>query len=135
LLVQQRLTNLTIDERYDLNVALRMNKTAYNSYLDPHEMIYVDQFDRKRLMRADELHKFSNDMLNDVTSTLHDIASGIRMRYLPKGNWSNTDKRRAQVMIQDIDKKLFDRRLMRNLKKFIGGREYGNDLGQLERTI
>ncbi|GKD81006.1 hypothetical protein Tco_1347845, partial [Tanacetum coccineum] len=102
---------------------------------DPHGMIYVDQFDRIRLMRTDELHKFSDGTPNDVSSALHDIASGIRMKYLPKRKWSNSDKRRARVMVQDIDKQLFERRLMRNLEKFIGGREYGNDLRLLERTI
>ncbi|GJS26082.1 hypothetical protein Tco_0486702 [Tanacetum coccineum] len=66
LLVQQKLTNLMIDERYDLNVALRMF---------------------------------------------------------------------TRVMVQDIDKRLFERRLMRNLEKFVGGREYGNDLKLLEWTI
>ncbi|GJZ82673.1 hypothetical protein Tco_0647846, partial [Tanacetum coccineum] len=55
LLVQQKLTNLTIDERYDLNVALH-------------------QFKRKRLMRTDELHKFSDGTLNNVRNALHDVA-------------------------------------------------------------
>ncbi|GJX79652.1 hypothetical protein Tco_0327801 [Tanacetum coccineum] len=32
-------------------------------------------------MRADELHKFSDGMLNDVRSALHDIVAGIRMEY------------------------------------------------------
>ncbi|GJW75682.1 hypothetical protein Tco_0135052 [Tanacetum coccineum] len=86
-------------------------------------------------MRADELHKFSDGTLNDVQTALHDIAKGIRMEYLPKRKWSGLDKRRARVMIQDIEKQLFQRRLMRNLEKFIGGREYGNDLRLLERTI
>ncbi|GKD30314.1 hypothetical protein Tco_1241092 [Tanacetum coccineum] len=86
-------------------------------------------------MRADELHKFSDGTLNDVWFALHDIALGIRMKYLPRRNWSNSNKRRARVMIQDIDKKLFERRLMRNLEKFIGGREYGNDLRLLEWKI
>ncbi|GJR92459.1 hypothetical protein Tco_0264633, partial [Tanacetum coccineum] len=36
---------------------------------------------------------------------------------------------------QDIDRQLFQRRLMRNLKKFVGGREYGEDLRLLEWTI
>nr|GEV38200.1 hypothetical protein [Tanacetum cinerariifolium] len=104
LIVQQKLTNLTIDERFDLNVALRMftrriviqkrvedlqlgvesyqkklnltkldtyrlnlkNKTAYTSHSDPHGIICVDSFKRKRLIRIDELHKFSDGMLNDV---------------------------------------------------------------------
>ncbi|GJW78551.1 hypothetical protein Tco_0140233 [Tanacetum coccineum] len=173
LLVQQKLTNLTIDERYDLNVALRMytrriviqrrvedlqlgvesyqkklnltkpdtyrsnlrNKTAYTLHSEPHGIIYVDQFKRKRLMCADELHKFIDGTLNDVRTALHDIVSGIRMKYLPMRKWSNLEKKRARVMVQDIDMQLYQRRLMRNLEKFIGGREYGNDLRLLERTI
>nr|GEU50355.1 hypothetical protein [Tanacetum cinerariifolium] len=83
LLIQKRLTNLIIDERYDLNVALRMNKTAYTSYLDPHGIICVDLKKRKRLMRVDELDKFSDGMLNDVCSALQDIVVGIRMEYQP----------------------------------------------------
>ncbi|GKB10424.1 hypothetical protein Tco_0844347 [Tanacetum coccineum] len=172
-LEETELYNLTIDEWYDLNVALRMftrriviqrrvedlglgvesyqkklnltkpdsyrpdlrNRTAYTSYSDPHGMIYVDLFDRKRLMCTDELHKFSDGMLNDVRTALHDISSGIRMEILPKKKWSNLDNQRDRVMVQDIDKRLFERRLMRNLEKFVGGREYGNDLRLLERTI
>nr|GFA23953.1 hypothetical protein [Tanacetum cinerariifolium] len=44
-------------------------------------------------------------------------------------------KRRARVMIHDINKKLYKRRLMGNLKKFVGEREYMNDLRLLEWTI
>ncbi|GJY75016.1 hypothetical protein Tco_0479447 [Tanacetum coccineum] len=147
LLVQQKLTNLTIDERYDLNVASRMytrriviqrrvedlqlgiesyqkklnltipntcilnlrNKTAYTSHSDPHGIIYVDYFKRKRLTCADELHKFSDGTLNDVQTALHDIATGIRMEYLSMRKWSNLYKKRARVMVQDIDKQLYQR--------------------------
>ncbi|GJZ53632.1 hypothetical protein Tco_0608517 [Tanacetum coccineum] len=91
LLVQQKLTNLTIDE--------------YDGTLD------------------------------DVRSALNDIAKVIRIEYLPMRKWSNLDKKRARVMVQDIDKQLYQMRLMRNLKKFIGGREYRKDLRLLERTI
>ncbi|GJU20309.1 putative laccase [Tanacetum coccineum] len=173
LLVQQKLTNLIIDERYDLNVALRMytrriviqrrmkdlqlgvksyqkklnltkpdsyrldlkNRTAYTLFSDPQGVIYVDNFNRKRLMRIDELHKFSDDTLNDVRIALHDISKGMRMEYLLKRKWSGLDKKRARVMVQDIGKQLFERRLIRNLEKFVGGREYGNDLRLQEWTI
>ncbi|GJW33600.1 hypothetical protein Tco_0053632 [Tanacetum coccineum] len=81
-----------------------MNKTAYTSYSSPHGIIYVDQYKKKRLMRTDELHKFSDGTLNDVRSALHDIVAGIRMEYLPMRKWSNLDKKRARVMVQDIDK-------------------------------
>ncbi|GJS33115.1 hypothetical protein Tco_0531497 [Tanacetum coccineum] len=49
--------------------------------------------------------------LNDVRTALYDIASGIRIEYLPKRKWSGLDKQRARVMIQDIKKQLFQRRL------------------------
>ncbi|GKB47430.1 hypothetical protein Tco_0898183 [Tanacetum coccineum] len=149
-LVQKKLTNLIIDERYDLNVALHMftrriviqrqvedlqlgvksyqkklnltkpdtfrsnlrNRTTYTAYSDPKGVIYKDQMNRNRLMRADELYKFSDGTLDDVRSALNDIAKRIRMEYFPKRKWCDLDKRRARVMIQDIDKKLFERRLM-----------------------
>ncbi|GJV41961.1 hypothetical protein Tco_1420401 [Tanacetum coccineum] len=168
----KKLTNLTINERYDLNVALRMftrriviqrrvediqlgvesyqkklnltkpdtyrpnlrNKTTYTSHSDPYGIIYVDQFKRKRLMRNDELHKFSDGTLNDVRTALHDIAAGIRMEYLPMRKWSNLDKKRARVMVQDIDKQLYQRRWMQNLEIFVSGRIYWKDLRLLERT-
>ncbi|GKA44696.1 hypothetical protein Tco_0737492 [Tanacetum coccineum] len=108
---------------------------SYNGSVVTKGVIYKDQNNKNRLMRADELHKFSDGTLNDVQTALHDIAKGIRMEYLPKRKWSGLDKRRARVMIQDIEKQLFQRRLMRNLEKFVGGREYENDLRLLERTI
>ncbi|GJS13572.1 hypothetical protein Tco_0408044 [Tanacetum coccineum] len=128
----QKKLNLTKPDTFRSNLR---NRTAYTAYSDPKGVIYKDQNNRNRLMHADELHKFSDGTLNDVRTALHDIASGIRMEYLPKRKWSRLDKRRARVMIQDIKKQLFQRRLMRNLKKFVGGREYGNDLRLLERTI
>ncbi|GJR46970.1 hypothetical protein Tco_1315073 [Tanacetum coccineum] len=126
LLIQQKLTNLKIYEWYDLNVALRMLT---------RRIVIQRQFKRERLMRTDELHKFSDGTLNDVRTALHDIAVGIRMEYLPMRKSSNLDKKRAQVMVQDIDKQLYQRRLMRNLEMFISGRIYRKDLMLLERTI
>nr|GEU57927.1 hypothetical protein [Tanacetum cinerariifolium] len=67
----------------DTYISNLRNKTTYTSYLYPHGIIYTDQYKRKRLMRADELHKFNDGTLNDVRSALHDVAVGIRMEYLP----------------------------------------------------
>nr|GEW96368.1 hypothetical protein [Tanacetum cinerariifolium] len=93
------------------------------------------EFKRKRLIRADELHKFSDGMLNDVRTALYDIVAGIRMEYLPMRKWSSLVKKRARVMVQDIDKQLYQRRLIRNLEMFVGERIYVKDLRLLERTI
>nr|GEU52287.1 hypothetical protein [Tanacetum cinerariifolium] len=97
----QKKLNLTKPDTYKSNLR---NKTAYTSYSDPHGIIYVDQNRRKRLMRADELHKFSDGMLNDVRSALHDIAAGIRMECLPMRKWSNLDKKRAQLGPKNLPK-------------------------------
>ncbi|GKE87770.1 hypothetical protein Tco_1565245 [Tanacetum coccineum] len=69
------------------------------------EEIEVRRDDQKLYkFKEDELHKFNNGSLEDVRSALNDIAKGIRMEYLPMRRWSNLDKKRARVMVQDIDK-------------------------------
>ncbi|GJY83363.1 gag-pol polyprotein, partial [Tanacetum coccineum] len=128
----QKKLNLTKPDTFKSTLR---NRTTYTAYSNPKGMIYKDLNNRNRLMCADELQKFSDGTLDDVQTVLYDIAKGIRMEYLPKRKWSRLDKRRARVMVQDIDKQLYERRLMQNLEKFVGGREYGNDLRLLERTI
>ncbi|GJT19418.1 hypothetical protein Tco_0878124 [Tanacetum coccineum] len=119
-LAQKKLSNLERDVIYDLNVALRM--------FTRHVVIL-------KLMHSDELYKFSDETLTSVRRVLHDIASSLRMDYLPKRRWSKLDRKRSRIMIKAIDQQLFERRLMRNLEKFVGGRDYGNDLRLLERAI
>nr|GEX69712.1 hypothetical protein [Tanacetum cinerariifolium] len=113
LLVQGKLTNLTVDERL-----------AFNNKDKQH-----------RLMRIDELHKFSDGTLNDVQTALDDRLKGIQMQYLPQTIWRRSDKDRAVAMIQAIDKQLKTRRIMRSLEKFVGGRLYEGDFRLLQRTI
>nr|GEZ89673.1 hypothetical protein [Tanacetum cinerariifolium] len=96
----------------------------------------VNNKDKKnRLMRIDELHKFSDGTLIDVRTTLDDRLKGIRMRYLPQTIWRKSDKDRASAMIQAIDKRLKTRRIMRSLERFVGGRLYEGDFKMLQRTI
>ncbi|GKF78949.1 hypothetical protein Tco_0234517, partial [Tanacetum coccineum] len=84
---------------------------------------------------SDELYKFYDVTLTSVRTVLHDITSNPRMDYLPKRRWSNIDRKKYRIMIKAIDRLLFERRLMRNSKKFVGGRDYEEDLRLLERTI
>ncbi|GJV84282.1 hypothetical protein Tco_1524180 [Tanacetum coccineum] len=148
LLVQKKLSNLERDVIFDLGVALRMftrriiilkfdisNKIPYTAYNNPQGIIYVDKYKRNRLMRTDEVYKFSDGTLTFVRTILHDIASNLRMDYLLKKRWTSLDRKRSLVMIKAIDQLLLERRLMRNLEKFIGRRDYGEDLRLLQRTI
>ncbi|GJW81580.1 hypothetical protein Tco_0145555 [Tanacetum coccineum] len=138
LLVQERVEDLQLGiESYQKKINLikpntyrsdikRM--TLYTAYPDIQGIIYEDEINRNCLMRTDELHKFSDGTLNHVRTALNNIATGLELDYLPKRKWSKQEKQRACVMINAVDKKLRDRRLMRNLEKFVGGRPYGGDL-------
>nr|GEV69119.1 hypothetical protein [Tanacetum cinerariifolium] len=90
---------------------------------------------KDRLMRIDELHKFSDETLTDVRTALDDHLKGIQMRYLPQTIWRKSDKDRAAAMIQAIDKRLKTRKIMRSLEMFVGGRLYEGDFRMLQRTI
>nr|GFB10785.1 hypothetical protein [Tanacetum cinerariifolium] len=90
---------------------------------------------RNRLIRIDELHKFSDGMLTNVRTALDDRLKGIRMQYLPQSIWRKINKDRAAAMLQAIDKRLKTRRIMRILERFVGGRLYEGDFRMLQRTI
>nr|GEW41019.1 hypothetical protein [Tanacetum cinerariifolium] len=173
LLVQGKLTNLTVEERFAFNVSLRMFtrsiviqrhmedlqlgvesyqkklnltkpdsyrsdlkcKEAYTAYSNPRDFIYQNKDKSNRLMRIDELHKFSDGTLIDVCTALDDRLKGIRMQYLPQSIWRKINKDRAAAMIQDIEKRLKTRRIMRSLERFVRGRLYEGDFRMLQRTI
>nr|GEU92642.1 retrovirus-related Pol polyprotein from transposon TNT 1-94 [Tanacetum cinerariifolium] len=147
LLVQGNLTNLIIEECLALNVSLRMftrsivikrhlkRLPTYSAYPNPRGLIYQNKDKKNKLLRIDELHKFSDGTLNDVQTALDDILKRIRMKYLLQTFWRNVDKEREGAMIQAIDKQLKNKRIIRSLKKFIGGRPYKGDFRLLKRTI
>nr|GEW95564.1 hypothetical protein [Tanacetum cinerariifolium] len=86
------------------------------------------------LMRSNELYKFSDGILTFIRTILHDIASNLRMDFLPKRRWSTLDRQRSRIMIKVIDKFLLQIRLMRSLEKFVGGRDYEEDFRQTDRA-
>nr|GFA78468.1 hypothetical protein [Tanacetum cinerariifolium] len=110
-------------------------REAYTAYSNPRGFIYQNKDKKNRLMRIDELHKFSDGTLNDVRNALDDRLKGIRMQYLPQTIWRKGDKDRVTAMIQAIDKMLKTRRIMRSLERFVGGRLYEEDFQMLQRTI
>nr|GEY07925.1 hypothetical protein [Tanacetum cinerariifolium] len=143
LLVQGKLSNLTIEERFAFNVSLRMfTRSIVIQRCVKDLQLGVESYQKRlnltkpdTLMRIDELHKFSNETLNDVRNALYDRLKGIRMQHLPQIIWRKGDKDRAAAMIQSIDKMLKTRRIMRSLERFVGGRLYEGDFRMLQRTI
>nr|GEY79375.1 hypothetical protein [Tanacetum cinerariifolium] len=128
----QKRLNLTKPNTYRSDLKRR---EAYTAYSNPRGFIYQNKDKKNRLMRIDELHKFSDGTLNDVRNALDDRLKGIRMQYLPTTIWRRGDKDRATAMIQAIDKMLKTRRIIRSLERFVGGRLYEGDFQMLQRTI
>ncbi|GJU64447.1 hypothetical protein Tco_1246282 [Tanacetum coccineum] len=72
----QKKINLSRPDSYHLGLR---KMTPYTAYHNIQGIIYQDDMDRNRLMRTDELHKFSDGTLNHVRTALNDIATGIQM--------------------------------------------------------
>ncbi|GJR53732.1 hypothetical protein Tco_1404253 [Tanacetum coccineum] len=138
LLVQGKLINLTIEERLGFNVSLRMftRSVVIQRRVEDLQLGFIHQNkDKKnRLMRIDELHKFSDSTLNDVRIALNDRLKGIRMEYLPQTIWRQSDKDKAGAMIQAIDKQLKTKRIIQSLEKFVGGRLYEDKMDSMHST-
>ncbi|GJR23283.1 hypothetical protein Tco_0971810 [Tanacetum coccineum] len=99
----QKKLNLTRPDTYRSDLK---RKTPYTAYSNPKGFIYHNKDKKNRLMRIDELHKFSDGTLNDVRSALDDILKRIRMEYLPQTVWRNVKRERAGAIIQAIDRQL-----------------------------
>nr|GFA73132.1 hypothetical protein [Tanacetum cinerariifolium] len=99
----QKRLNLTNLDTYRSDLKRR---EAYTAYSNPRGFIYQNKDKKNRLMRIDELYKFSDGTLNDVRNALDDRLKGIRMQYLLQTIWRKGDKDRAAAMIQAIDRML-----------------------------
>nr|GEW55240.1 hypothetical protein [Tanacetum cinerariifolium] len=101
-LVQRKLTNLTVEEQFAFNDSLKM---FTRSIVIQRRMEDLQLDKQNMLMRIDELHKFSDGTPNDVQTALDGHLKGIRIKYLPHAICRKSDKERA-AMIQAIDKQL-----------------------------
>nr|GFA44613.1 hypothetical protein [Tanacetum cinerariifolium] len=92
----QKRLNLTNPDTYRSDMKRR---EAYTAYSNSRGFIYQNKDKKNRLMRIDELYKFSDGTLNDLRNALDDRLKGIRMQYLPQTIWIKGDKDRAAAMI------------------------------------
>ncbi|GJZ51614.1 hypothetical protein Tco_0606129 [Tanacetum coccineum] len=92
----QKKLNLTKPDTY---ISDLKRKEAYTTYSNPRGFIYQNIDKKNRLMRIDELHKFSDGTLNDVRIALDDRLKGILMKYLPQTIWRQSDRDKAGAII------------------------------------
>ncbi|GJU57883.1 monodehydroascorbate reductase [Tanacetum coccineum] len=91
----QKILNLTRPDTYISNLK---RLSAYSAYPNPRGFIYQNKDKKNKLMRIDELYKFSDGTLNDVRTALDDILKRIKMKYLPQTYWKKFDESDTHVL-------------------------------------
>ncbi|GJZ90291.1 hypothetical protein Tco_0662218 [Tanacetum coccineum] len=93
----KRSSNLT-QARYVSDLDLNKKEVTLTAYSNPRGFIYQNKDKKNRLMRIDELHKYSDGTLNDVQTALNDRLKGIQIEYLPQTIWRQSYKDKAGAM-------------------------------------
>nr|GEX74456.1 hypothetical protein [Tanacetum cinerariifolium] len=144
LAIQHKLFHLIDSDIIDFIMALRIItrsltfleiefKELYTPSHKPPGVIYEDLTKQKRVMRADELYKFSNRTLKNVQDELHYRIRDFHLEYnkeMSRRKWTAIDIKRLEVMVELTDKQMRERRIIRNVKRLVGarGRIFGNKM-------
>ncbi|GKA66670.1 hypothetical protein Tco_0766478 [Tanacetum coccineum] len=104
-------------------------KEDYTIVNKPRAVIYRDMDDNKKIMRIDEVHKFSDGTLLRIRDKLDFMVKDFRLF-----KFNKDDKRRSEDFIEVIEKRLKIRRIFRSLESFVGGRLRDIDYRLISRT-
>ncbi|GJW92957.1 hypothetical protein Tco_0172629 [Tanacetum coccineum] len=147
--IQEKLNHLPKTDKTSLHTAVNMwirNLDAADYYFKedytivpkPRAIVYRDRNDQRKLMRLNELHKFSDGTLTRVMEKLDHMVKDFHLFEYNKGmetrKWSEDDKRRSKDFITAIEKRLQIRRIFRSLESFVGGRIRDIDYRLINRT-
>ncbi|GJT02685.1 hypothetical protein Tco_0823854 [Tanacetum coccineum] len=125
-------------ERPNWDAADYYFKEDYTIVPKPRAVVYRDRNDQRKLMRLNELHKFSDGTLTRVMEKLDHMVKDFHLYEYNKGmetrKWSEDDKRRSKDFITAIEKRLQIRRIYRSLESFVGGRIRDIDYRLINRT-
>ncbi|GJW39897.1 hypothetical protein Tco_0065742 [Tanacetum coccineum] len=96
-------------------------KEDYTIVPKPRAVIYRDINDQRKLMRLNEIHKFSDGTLTRVMEKLDHMVKDFHLFEYNKGmetrKWSEDDKRRSKDFITAIEKRLQIRRILALLEE------------------
>ncbi|GJS74537.1 hypothetical protein Tco_0707378 [Tanacetum coccineum] len=104
----------------------------------PRAVTFRDKYGVLMIMRFNEIHKFSDDTLQQIDEALDYHVKEFKVnRMNPSLNtrfWIRKDVNRRKEFMFAIQKQLKTRRIFRNLESFIGGRIREGDYRLLKRT-
>ncbi|GJZ39941.1 hypothetical protein Tco_0586504 [Tanacetum coccineum] len=113
-------------------------KEDYTIVPKPRAVIYRDRNVQRKLMRLNEIHKFSDGTLTRVMEKLDHMVKDFHLFEYNKGmetrKWSEDDKRRSKDFITAIEKRLQIRRIFQSLESFVGGRIRDIDYRLINKT-
>ncbi|GJV12926.1 hypothetical protein Tco_1354467 [Tanacetum coccineum] len=106
--LQDKLNHLPKSNKVNLHTADASDflfKEDYTIVNKPRAVIYRDRDDNKKMMRIDEMHKFSDGTLMRIRDKLDFMVKDFRLFKFNKGmetrKWTENDKRRSEDFIED----------------------------------
>nr|GEU33093.1 ribonuclease H-like domain-containing protein [Tanacetum cinerariifolium] len=113
LVTQRKLFNLEGSDIVDLAMDFLgiSTKELCTPSFDPPGAVNEYLNKQKRVMRADELYKFSDETLKLVHDELHQRVLKFRFGYnkeMSMRTWSTIDKKRSELMVKLIDKQSYE---------------------------
>ncbi|GJW67313.1 hypothetical protein Tco_0121737 [Tanacetum coccineum] len=139
--MKEKLNHLPKTDKTSLYTAVNIwirNLKDYTIVPKPRAVVYRDKNDQRKLMRLNELHKFSDGTLTRVMEKMDQMVKDFHLYEYNKGmetrKWSEDDKRRSKDFITAIKKRLQIRRIYRSLESFVGGRIRDIDYRLINRT-
>nr|GEV64173.1 retrovirus-related Pol polyprotein from transposon TNT 1-94 [Tanacetum cinerariifolium] len=113
-------------------------KEDYTIVSKPRAVIYRDRIDQKKMLKENEVHKFSDGTLTRVLHKLEHMVKDFKVYKYNLGMenriWSEDDKRRSKEFMEVIERRLKIRRIFWSLESFVGGRFRDVDYRTLNKT-
>ncbi|GJR93216.1 hypothetical protein Tco_0265390 [Tanacetum coccineum] len=129
------LKRITVEKKYGYRMS--PSELSYTTLSHPRGVVYEGIDNQKLLMRADEIHKFSDGTLNKVYNKLDVMLRDNRFGFGNEGmtnlKWTSKDIDRKKSILEKIEKKLKERRRFRRLESFVRGRKIETDYKLLVR--
>ncbi|GJU99811.1 hypothetical protein Tco_1329082 [Tanacetum coccineum] len=100
-------------------------KEDYTIVFKPRAVIYRDRDDNRKMMRIDEVHKFSDGTLTRIKEKLDFMVKDFKLFKFNKGmenrKWTEDDKMNSEDFNEVNREKTKIRRIYSNLESFVGG--------------
>ncbi|GJY19812.1 hypothetical protein Tco_0392378 [Tanacetum coccineum] len=104
----------------------------------PRVLTFRDRYGVQMIMRFNEIHKFSDDTLQQIDEALDYRVKEFKVNRMNPGLntrfWTRKDVDRSKEFMFAIQKRLKTRRIFWNLESFVGGRIREGDYRLLKRT-